>query len=99
VSPRGTYESAPALLTDFRQDLVKINVPTLVMHGTADRVLPLAATALPTHAAIAGSQLVTVEGAPHGLLWTHAEEANHTLLNFFAGRPLASAARETVAAS
>ncbi len=68
------------------------------MHGTADRILPLAATAIRTHAAIKGSQLVIVDGAPHGMLWTHAEAVNQNLLDFLAGRPVGSGARDGVAA-
>jgi non-heme chloroperoxidase len=94
ASPEGTYMCPPAWLTDFRKDLAKISVPTLVMHGTADRILPIAATSMLTSKLIKGSQFVPVEGAPHGMLWTHADVVNKTLLGFLAGRPVGSEARQ-----
>ena len=69
-------------MTDFRKDLTRIDVPTLVVHGDADRILPLAATGQRTHEAVKGSRLMRVKGGPHGLNWTHAEEVNHELLAF-----------------
>jgi non-heme chloroperoxidase len=82
ASPKGTLDCVPAWLTDFRNDLQRIDVPTLVIHGDADRILPLAATGKRTHEAIKGRRLVVVEGGPHGLTWTHAERVNHELLTF-----------------
>lgn len=84
ASPKGTLDCVSAWLTDFRNDLQRIDVPTLVVHGDADRILPLAATGTPTQASIRGSRLVVVKGGPHGLNWTHAEEVNRELLNFVA---------------
>ena len=94
ASPEGTHQCPPMWLTDFRKDLAKISVPTLVMHGTADRILPIAATSVLTNKLIKGSQFVPVEGAPHGMLWTHADVVNKTLLDFLAGRPVGSEARQ-----
>jgi non-heme chloroperoxidase len=71
-----------AWVTDFRKDLPRIDVPTLVVHGDADRILPLAATGKRTPEFVKGSKLVVVEGGPHGLNWTHAEEVNRALLGF-----------------
>jgi len=83
ASPVGTLACVPTWLTDFRGDLPRVDVPALVMHGDADRILPISATGGPHLAeAIPGSQLVVVEGAPHGMLWTHAEEVNRALLEF-----------------
>jgi len=82
ASPKGTLDCVPAWLTDFRNDLQRIDVPTLVIHGDADRILPLAATGKRTHEAIKGSRLVVVEGGPHGLTWTHAEKVNQELITF-----------------
>lgn len=82
ASPKGTLDCVSAWVTDFRKDLARIDVPTLVVHGDADRILPLAATATPTHEAVKGSRLVVVKGGPHGLNWTHADEVNRELLNF-----------------
>jgi non-heme chloroperoxidase len=57
-------------------------VPALVIHGDADRILPISATGIRTQKAVKGSRLVVVEGGPHGLTWTHAEKVNRELLNF-----------------
>ncbi len=84
ASPIGTAACVPTWYTDFRADLPKIDVPTLVVHGDQDRILPIAACGAKTHAGTAGSRYVVVEGAPHGLLWTHAEEVNKALLEFLA---------------
>jgi pimeloyl-ACP methyl ester carboxylesterase len=93
ASPVGTLRCVPTWLTDFRPDLAKIDVPTLVLHGDADRILPITATGGPRLAeAIPGSRLVVVEGAPHGLLWTHADEVNRALLDFVSHEVLARAA-------
>ncbi|MFI8231002.1 alpha/beta fold hydrolase [Streptomyces sp. NPDC085900] len=81
----GSYAAAAAPLTwytDFRQDIPKINVPALILHGTADNILPIDSTARPFHKALPHADYVEVEGAPHGLLWTHAEEVNSALLAF-----------------
>jgi len=82
ASPRGTLDCVQAWLTDFRKDLSRINVPTLVIHGDADRILPLAATGKRTHEVVKGSRLVMIKGGPHGLNWTHADEVNRELLAF-----------------
>ncbi|MFZ4203884.1 alpha/beta fold hydrolase [Streptomyces griseoincarnatus] len=68
--------------TDFRADLAKIDVPALILHGTADRILPIEATGEPFHRALPQAEYVVVEGAPHGLLWTHAQEVTDALLAF-----------------
>ncbi|MEU9393166.1 alpha/beta hydrolase [Streptomyces sp. NPDC048324] len=81
----GSYAAAAAPLTwytDFRQDIPKIDVPALILHGTADNILPIDSTARPFHKALPHADYVEVEGAPHGLLWTHAEEVNSALLAF-----------------
>jgi non-heme chloroperoxidase len=82
ASPRGTLDCVSAWLEDFREDLKRVNIPTLVVHGDADRILPIDATGKRTHEAIKGSRLVIVEGGPHGLNWTHAEEVNRALVDF-----------------
>lgn len=85
ASPIGTIECVQAWLTDFREDLIRIELPTLVIHGDNDRILPFAATGSRTHEAVEGSRLMVVAGAPHGLNWTHAEEVNRELLDFLGG--------------
>jgi non-heme chloroperoxidase len=92
ASPLGTYQCPPAWVTDFREDLAKFDVPTLVMHGSADRILPIAATGERSAAVIKNSRYVVVDGAPHGMLWTHADEVNRTLIDFLAGRPVGATA-------
>jgi non-heme chloroperoxidase len=84
ASPVGTAACPPTWITDFRDDLPKIDVPTLVIHGTADRVLPIDATARLLPDLIADCRLVEIEGGPHGMLWTHADEVNEALLAFVA---------------
>jgi pimeloyl-ACP methyl ester carboxylesterase len=84
ASPIGTFDCVQAWLTDFRADLARIDVPTLVIHGDADRILPLAATGARTQESVKGSRLAVIEGGPHGLNWTHAEHVNRELLKFFA---------------
>jgi pimeloyl-ACP methyl ester carboxylesterase len=86
ASPKATIDCPASWLTDFRNDLSLFKVPTLVMHGDADRVLPISATATLTHEAVKGSQMVVIEGAPHGLLATHADEVNQALIGFLSGR-------------
>lgn len=72
----------PTWLTDFRADIAKIDVPTLILHGTADRILPIDATARPFRRLLPQATYVEIEGAPHGLLWTHADEVTEALLAF-----------------
>jgi non-heme chloroperoxidase len=82
ASPFGTWACPPTWLTDFTDDVARIDVPTLVMHGTADRILPIDATGRRLRDAIEGVRYVEVDGAPHGMLWTHAEEVNRELVAF-----------------
>ena len=68
--------------TDFRNDLEKVTVPTLVLHGDSDGTVPFEGSGKRTHAAIAGSELVLLRDAPHGCNASHAEEFNRALLAF-----------------
>ena len=81
-SPFASYACVDTWLTDFRADLPKIDVPVLVMHGTADRILPFEVTAARLPALISDCTLVPVEGGPHSIAWTHFEEVNAALLRF-----------------
>ncbi|MGW5266505.1 alpha/beta fold hydrolase [Microbispora sp. NPDC004025] len=74
----------PTWLTDFRADIPKIDVPALIVHGTADRILPIDSTGRPFHRALPQAEYVEIEGAPHGLLWTHAQEVTDALIAFLA---------------
>ena len=81
----GPIASAAAPLTwptDFRADITRIDVPTLIVHGTADRTLPIDATGRRFAKALPAAQYVEIDGAPHGLLTTHAAEVNEILLGF-----------------
>jgi non-heme chloroperoxidase len=82
ASPIATLSCVGSWLTDFRDDLLSIKIPTLVIHGDDDRILPFAASGSRTHEAVEGSRLIVVAGAPHGLNWTHAEEVNDGLIDF-----------------
>jgi pimeloyl-ACP methyl ester carboxylesterase len=83
ASPKGTLDCIAAFgRTDFRADLAKITVPTLVIHGDSDAIVPFEVSGRRTHEAIDGSTLVLVEGGPHGLNATNAEEFNRALLDF-----------------
>jgi non-heme chloroperoxidase len=84
ASPYATYACVGTWLTDFRADLPKIDVPTLVVHGTEDRILPFGATAGRLPALVKGLKLVRVEGGPHNIGWTHPEVVNPALLSFLA---------------
>jgi non-heme chloroperoxidase len=68
--------------SDFRDDLPKIDVPVLVIHGDADQVLPLGKTASRLPDLIKDMRLVVVEGGPHAIPWTHASQVNTALLDF-----------------
>ena len=68
--------------TDFRADLSKITVPTLVLHGDSDATVPFEGSGSRTHRDVAHSQLVVLEGAPHGCNVSHAEEFNRALIQF-----------------
>ena len=83
ASPKATYDCVKSFAyTDFREDLKTFDVPTLVIHGNADQVVPLEASGQRSHDMIADSQLYVVEGGPHGINVTHAEEFNEVLIDF-----------------
>ncbi|WP_432483009.1 alpha/beta fold hydrolase [Kineococcus esterisolvens] len=85
-APHAASACVPTWLTDFREDLLEFDVPVLVLHGTEDRILPIDATARQTLRQLPSATYVEVEGAPHGLLWTHAREVTDALLGFL-GEP------------
>ncbi len=87
ASRSGAVAAAAAPLswpTDFRGDIPAIDVPALILHGTADNILPIDATGRLFAKALPSATYVEIEGAPHGLLWTHADEVNEALLAFLA---------------
>jgi non-heme chloroperoxidase len=82
ASATAAYACVDTWLTDFRGDLPKIDVPTLLIHGDADRILPYAATAKRLPGLIKDLTFVTVEGGPHNIAWTHPDVVNPVLLQF-----------------
>lgn len=82
ASPTATLACVDTWGTDFRSDLTRITIPTLIIHGDADRIVPLPASGLRTHKSIKDSKLVVVEGGPHCITWTHAEQVNTALVDF-----------------
>ncbi|CAM3375132.1 alpha/beta hydrolase [Paenibacillus lupini] len=83
ASPKGTLDCIDAFgRTDFRDDLAKFDIPLLVIHGDSDAIVTLEVSGQLSHEAVAGSQLVVIEGGPHGLNATHPEEFNTALIHF-----------------
>jgi len=83
ASPQGTLDCVTAFSsTDFRNDLRRVDVPTLIIHGDADRIVPLPVSGKRTAEMVEGSKLITIEGAPHGLNWTHASKVDPELVHF-----------------
>ncbi|HEY9802426.1 MAG TPA: alpha/beta hydrolase [Leptolyngbyaceae cyanobacterium] len=82
ASAKATLDCVPSWLTDFRDDLPHIDVPTLIIHGDADRILPFESTAARLPQLIKDSRLKIIPGGPHAINWTHAEEVNPVLLDF-----------------
>ncbi len=86
ASPKGTLDCIHAFsYTDFRADLAKFKLPTLVIHGDSDAIVPFEVSGARTHKAIAGSQVTLIKGGPHGFNLSHAAEFNRGLLTFLAG--------------
>lgn len=94
ASPRGTYDCVGSWLTDFRADVARITIPTLIIHGTADRVLPIDATARVLENMLANTKLIEIKDAPHGIPWTHGRHINRALLSFLADRAQVPATEE-----
>jgi non-heme chloroperoxidase len=82
ASATASLACVPTWHEDFRQDLARVDVPTLVLHGDADRIVPFQAAGARTAKLIKGARLVVVKDGPHAINWTHADEVNTELLNF-----------------
>ncbi len=82
ASPSGTLACVDAWIEDFRQDLPHNTVPTLLLHGDADRILPPDATSRRQAKMLSHARSVELPGGPHGVLWTHAEQVNKELVAF-----------------
>ena len=101
ASAAASLACVPTWHEDFRNDLSRIDVPTLVIHGDADRILPISASGARTAKLIKGARLVVVKDGPHCITWTHAGEVNSALVNFLgegiAKRAAAASQNEAVA--
>jgi non-heme chloroperoxidase len=97
-SPIATYACVPAWHEDFRKDLARVDVPTLVIHGDADRIVPFSAAGQRTAQLVKGAKLHVVKDGPHAVNWTHADEVTPELVNFL-GQSVAKIApkKETAA--
>ena len=82
ASPYATWACPPGWLEDFSADISRIDVRTLILHGTADRILPIEGQGRRLHAALPDAQYVEIEGGPHVMCVTHAAEVNRELLTF-----------------
>jgi non-heme chloroperoxidase len=84
ASAIGTLACVDAWIEDFRQDVARNTVPTLILHGDADRILPADASSRRQAKMIKNARLVELKGGPHGVLWTHAGQINAELVKFLA---------------
>ena len=82
ASAIGTLKCVDSWVEDFRKDILRNNVPTLIIHGDADRILPPDATSRRQAKMIKNVKFVELPGGPHGVLWTHADQVNDELLSF-----------------
>ena len=82
ASAYASLACVPTWHEDFRKDLAKIDVPTLVIHGDSDRIVPFSSAGQRTAKLVKGAELVVIKDGPHNVAWTHAEEVNAALLKF-----------------
>ncbi|HYL65722.1 MAG TPA: alpha/beta hydrolase [Nitrosopumilaceae archaeon] len=82
ASAIASYACVPTWHEDFRKDLSRVDVPTLIIHGDADRIVPLSASGEKTAKLVKEARLVIVKDGPHCISWTHADEVNSALLDF-----------------
>jgi non-heme chloroperoxidase len=92
ASPVATWACVLTWLEDFHQDITRIDVPTLILHGTADRILSIDGQGRRLHAALPDAHYVEIDGGPHVMCVTHAQEVNRELLAFLASPVPAPAA-------
>ncbi len=100
ASPTASLACVPTWHEDFREDLKRVDVPTLVIHGDSDRILPISASGNRTANLIKGARLVVLKDGPHCITWTHADEVNRELETFLGkgiAKSEASAPRKEVA--
>ena len=97
-APVAAYAVVPSWIEDFRHDIEVVRAsgkPSLILHGTKDNILPIGATGRRFHAAFPEAEYVEIEGAPHGLLWTHADDVNAALKAFLSKGSLHEPRRAT----
>jgi non-heme chloroperoxidase len=82
ASATASVACVPAWYEDFRKDLSRVDIPTLVIHGDSDRIVPFAAAGQRTAQLVKGARLTIIKDGPHAVNWTHAEEVNPELVNF-----------------
>jgi non-heme chloroperoxidase len=82
ASPYGTWAAPRGWLDDFTEDIRRVDVPTLILHGTADRILPIEGQGRRLHAALPEARYVEISGGPHVMCVSHAAEVNAELLAF-----------------
>ena len=91
---KNAYDSVKAFSeTDFTEDLKKFDIPTLVMHGEDDQIVPVKDSAKKAARLIEGATEIYYPGAPHGLTATHADQVNSALLAFLRGQPIGTQAQ------
>jgi non-heme chloroperoxidase len=82
ISPYTSVWAVATWFTDWRPDMDKIGVPALILHGTGDQNVPIDLTSRVLAKMLPNATYIEIEGAPHGMLWTHGEEVNKALLDF-----------------
>ena len=82
ASPWATWACVLTWLDDFHEDIKRIDIPALILHGTADRILSLEGQGRRMHAALPAAQYAEIEGGPHVMCLSHAKEVNRELLAF-----------------
>jgi non-heme chloroperoxidase len=97
ASAYASLACVPTWHEDFRKDVAKIDVPTLVIHGDSDRIVPFSAAGQRTAKLIKGAELVVIKDGPHNVAWTYAEEVNSALLGFLGKKTAHSEKEEAVA--
>src|SRR5450631_4614153 len=84
ASATASLVCVPTWHEDFRNDVARIDVPTLVIQGDSDRIVPFSASGQRTAKLVSGAELVVIKDGPHNIAWTHADEVNSALLSFLA---------------
>ena len=87
ASPEATWACPVTWLDDFHKDLERIDIPALVLHGTADRILSVEGQGRRMHAALPAARYVEIDGGPHLMSLSHADDVNRELLAFLGQRP------------